>query len=196
MPTDTERRLEALENLLLFGGGVTAGTASGRQLAAAAAKAAARRAPGIAARGAGTALGVARRHPYATAAFIAYVAHKEGVSLDTARDLVEEQVQEVQEAQRFVSPLLTPVQLGKIAMDPGATKRKVSKANKAVKQAMGLLKSGTKAATGADKGKLPKGAFKMAVKAAGLANPNTKSKIGRGPGKVKSLARKIKKWWK
>jgi len=33
MPTDTERRLEALENLLLFGGGVAAGTASGRQLA-------------------------------------------------------------------------------------------------------------------------------------------------------------------
>ena len=195
MPTDTERRLEALENLLLFGGGVTAGTASGRQLAAAAAKAAARRAPGVAARAGGTALGVARRHPYATAAFIAYVAHKEGVSLDTARDLVEEQVQEVQEAQRFVSPLLTPVQLGKIAMDPGATKRKVSKANRAVKYGMSLLKGGTKAATGADKGKLPKGAFKMATVAAGLANKNTKSKIGKGKGKVKSLARKIRKWW-
>ncbi len=197
MPTDTERRLEALENLLLFGGGVTAGTASGRQLAAAAAKAAARQAPGIAARAGRTTLGVARRHPYATAAFVAYVAHKEGVSLDTARELVEDQVQEVQESQRFVSPLLTPVP--RAIMDPGAAipryKRKVSKANKAVKQAMGLLKSGTKAATGADKGKLPKGAFKMAVKAAGLANPNTKSKIGRGPGKVKSLARKIKKWW-
>jgi len=34
MATDTERRLEALEKLLYFGGGVTAGTASGRQLAA------------------------------------------------------------------------------------------------------------------------------------------------------------------
>ncbi len=193
MPTDTERRLEALENLLLFGGGVAAGTASGRQLAAAAAKAAARRAPGIAARGAGTALGVARRHPYATAAFVAYVAHKEGVSLETARELVEDQVQEVQEAQRFVSPLLAPVQVGTAIRD---RKRKVSKANKAVKHAMGLLKAGTKRSTGADKGKLPKGAFKLATVAAGLANPNTASKIGKGTSKVKGLARKLKKWWK
>ena len=193
MPTDTERRLEALENLLLFGGGVAAGTASGRQLAAAAAKAAARRAPGIAARGAGTALGVAHRHPYATAAFVAYVAHKEGVSLETARELVEEQVQEVQEAQRFVSPLLAPVQVGTAIRD---RKRKVSKANKAVKHAMGLLKAGTKRSTGADKGKLPKGAFKIATKAAGLANPNTKSVIGKGKSITKSTARKLKKWWK
>ena len=193
MPTDTERRLEALENLLLFGGGVTAGTASGRQLAAAAAKAAARRAPAIAARGAGTALGVARRHPYATAAFVAYVAHKEGVSLETARELVEEQVQEVQEAQRFVSPLLAPVQVGTAIRD---RKRKVSKANKAVKHAMNLLKAGTKRSTGADKGKLPKGAFKIATKAAGLANPNTKSVIGKGKSITKALARKLKKWWK
>lgn len=197
MPTDTERRLEALENVLLFGGGVAAGTASGRQLAAAAAKAAARRAPAIAARAGGTALGVARRHPVAATAFIAYVAHKEGVSLDTARELVEDQVQEIQEGQRFVSPLLTPVP--RALMDPGAVipryKRKVSKANKAVKHAMSLLKGGTKASTGADKGKLPKGAFKMAVKAAGLANPKTKSVIGKGKSKTKALARKIRKWW-
>ena len=192
MPTDTERRLEALENVLLFGGGVAAGTASGRQLAAAAAKAAARRAPGVAARAGGTALGVARRHPVAATAFIAYVAHKEGVSLDTARDLVEDQLAEAAEAQRFVSPLLAPVQIAKAIRDP---KRKVSKANRAVKHAMSLLKGGTKASTGADKGKLAKGAFKIAVKAAGLANPNTKTKIGKGKGKVKALARKIRKWW-
>ena len=186
MPTDTERRLEALENVLLFGGGVAAGTASGRQLAAAAA----RRAPSVAAR-------VARKNPYTTAAFVAYVAHREGVSLETARDIVEDQVKEVQEGQRFVSPLLTPVP--RAIMDPGAVapriKRKVSKANRAVKHAMSLLKGGTKASTGADKGKLPKGAFKIAVKAAGLANPNTKSKIGKGKSKVKALARKIRKWW-
>ncbi len=197
MPTDTERRLEALENLLLFGGGVTAGTASGRQLAAAAAKAAARQAPGIAARAGRTTLGVARRHPYATAAFVAYVAHKEGVSLDTARELVESQVSEVEEATRYTSPLLTPIP--RAIVDPrGAIpryKRKVSKANKAVKHAMSLLKDGTKAATGADKGKLPKGAFKMATKAAGLANPKTKSVIGKGKSKTKALARKIRKWW-
>ena len=75
-------------------------------------------------------------------------------------------------------------------------KRKVSKANRAVKHAMSLLKGGTKAATGADKGKLPKGAFKMATVAAGLANKKTRSKIGKGKGKVKALARKLRKWWK
>jgi len=193
MPTDTERRLEALENLLLFGGGVAAGTASGRQLAAAAAKAAARQAP----RAGRTVLGVARRHPYATAAFVAYVAHKEGVSLETAQELIEDQVRDVQEAQRFVSPALTPIP--RAIMDPAGAipryKRKVSKANKAVKYGMGLLKAGSKQATGADKGKLPKGAFKMATVAAGLANKNTKSKIGKGKSKVKALARRIKKWW-
>jgi len=182
MATDTERRLEALENLLLFGGGVAAGTASGRQLAAAAA----RRAPAVAAR-------VVRKHPVGTAAFIAYVAYKEGVTLETAKELVEDQLGEVVEAQRFVSPLLTPVQLAKAARHP---KRKVSKANKAVQHAMSLLKAGTKRSTGADKGKLSKGAFKVAVKAAGLANPNTKSSIGRGKSITKALARKLKKWWK
>ena len=181
MPTDTERRLEQLENVLLFGGGVAAGTASGRQLAAAAA----RRAPAAAAR-------VARRHPVGTGAFIAYVAYKEGVSLDTARELVEEQLGETAEAQRFTTPLLAPVQIATAVKD---RKRKVSKANKAVKHAMSLLKAGSKRSTGADKGKLPKGAFKMATKAAGLANPKTKSIIGKGKSKVKALARKIKKWW-
>jgi hypothetical protein len=77
----------------------------------------------------------------------------------------------------------------------GAVKRKVSKANMAVKHAMGLLKAGTKASTGADKGKLPKGAFLTSVRAAGLANPRTPSKIGKGKGKVKALARKIRSWW-
>ena len=191
MPTDTERRLEALENLLLFGGGVTAGTASGRQLAAAAAKAAARRAPAIAARGAGTALGVARRHPVAAAAFVAYVAHTQGVSLETAQDLVEQEIEMHQAQPQF----FLQEQIKAEIRDPGRAKRKVSKANKAVKHAMNLLKTGTKRSTGADKGKLPKGAFKLATVAAGLANPGTQSKIGKGKSKVKTLARKLRKWW-
>jgi len=78
----------------------------------------------------------------------------------------------------------------------GIKKRTISKANKAVKFAMDYLKAGSKATTGADKGKLPKGAFKTATKAAGLANPNTKSTIGKGASKLKSLARKIRAWWK
>jgi len=177
MPTDTERRLEHLENLLLFSGGVAAGTASGRQLAAAAA----RRAPGAA-------MSIARKHPLGTAAFIAYVAHKEGVSLETAKEVIEEQL----EAQQVVAPLLAPVQIASAIRAP---KRKISKANKAVKYGMSLLKAGSKAATGADKGKLPAKAFSLATKAAGLANKKTASKIGRGKSKLKNLARKIKKWW-
>ena len=180
MPTDTERRLEQLENLLLFGGGVTAGTASGRQLAAAAA----RRAPAVAVRGAGTVgrvgLAVAKRHPVGTAATLAYLGyiHRDDIA-DVAATIGEG-------AQEVVPGVQTAVK---------AAGRKVSKANKAVKHAMGLLKAGTKRSTGADKGKLPKGAFKMATKAAGLANPNSQSSIGKGKSKLKALARKIKKWW-
>jgi len=181
MPIDTERRLEALENLLLFGGGVAAGTASGRQLAAAAA----RRAPAAG-------MAIARRHPVGTAAAIAYVAFKQGLSVETAAELIEQQYDlEMQQPQFFVQE-----QVKAAIRDPAGTKRKVSKANKAVKHAMSLLKGGTKAATGADKGKLVKGAFKMATKAAGLANPNTKSVIGKGKSITKALARKLKKWWK
>jgi len=92
------------------------------------------------------------------------------------------------------APLLPLQREQQVAIQILKKKRTVSKANKAVKHAMGLLKAGPKRTTGADKGKLVKGAFKMAVKAAGLANPNTASKI-KGKGKVKALARKIRSWW-
>jgi len=74
-------------------------------------------------------------------------------------------------------------------------KRKVSKSNKAVKQAMSWLKGGTKASSGAKPGILPKGAFKIAVKAASAANPNTRSKPGKGKTIMNKLARRLKKWW-
>jgi hypothetical protein len=74
-------------------------------------------------------------------------------------------------------------------------KRAVSKANRAVKQGMKILKEGTKVQTGSKPGTLPKQAFKMAVKAAGMANPKTPTVIGKGKSKVKALARKLKKWW-
>ena len=174
MPTDTERRLEALENLLLFGGGVTAGTASGRQLA----RAAARRAPMAVSRFVG-------KHPAATVVALGYTAHRMGLGpIETAELIAEELAQPALET----IPAITPSGIRR-------EKRKISKANKAVKHAMGLLKAGSKRATGADKGKLPKGAFRLSVKAAGLANPKTKSKIGKGKGKVKALARKIRSWW-
>jgi len=168
-----------LENILLFGGGVAAGTASGRQLA----RAAARRVPGVAVRGAATAgrvgLTVAKRHPIGAAATLAYLGyiHRDDIAevAETIGQSIEEAVPVIQES-------------GK------ATRRKVSKANKAVKHAMGLLKAGPKRSTGAGIGILPKGAFKMATKAAGLANPKTKGNT-KGKGKLKALARKIRSWW-
>jgi len=179
LPTNTERRLEQLENILLFGGGVVAGTASGRQLAAAAA----RRVPPMAARGAVTAgrvgLAVAKRHPIGTAATLAYLGY-------IHRDDIADVAETISQGAREVVPA--------IQASGKAVRRKVSKANKAVKHAMGLLKTGTKASTGADKGKLVKGAFKMATVAAGLANPRTPSRI-KGKGRIKNLARKLKRWW-
>jgi hypothetical protein len=75
------------------------------------------------------------------------------------------------------------------------SKRRVSKANQAVKVAMGWLRGGGKALTGAAIGTLPKGAFKIATKAAGMANPKTKSKPGKGKSIMNKLARRLKKWW-
>jgi len=43
--------------------------------------------------------------------------------------------------------------------------------------------------------KLPHAAFKTAVKAAGMANPKTASKIGKGKSIMNKLARRLKKWW-
>jgi len=82
-----------------------------------------------------------------------------------------------------------------VTIPPAVTKRAVSTANKAVRQGMKWLKAGTKAATGAVPGKLPRSAFKTAVKAAGMANPKTKSKPGKGKSIMNKLARRLKKWW-
>jgi len=85
-----------------------------------------------------------------------------------------------------------------VTVPPAVTrgaKRAVSKANRAVKQGMTWLKAGTKAASGAKPGKLPAGAFKTAVRAAGLANPNTKSRPKKGKSIMNKLARRLKKWW-
>jgi len=165
---------------------------------------------------AGTAGMVARRHPVITAGALAYIAHTRGVSLETARAIAEEEVEtfrmqphffiEEQLTERIrgldIPPLL-PIMREAAAgqrerMGPpgyAVIKRKVSKANKAVKQGMTWLRKGTKAATGAMPGKLPAGAFRTAVKAAGMANPKTKSKPGKGKSIMNKLARRLKKWW-
>ena len=87
--------------------------------------------------------------------------------------------------------------LSGLALRPGkaATRRRVSKANRAVKEGMRILKAGGKAVSGTPAGKLPKAAFRIATKAAGLANPKTKSKIGKGKSTINKLARRLKKWW-
>jgi len=126
------------------------------------------------------------KHPAATVMALGYTAHRLGLGpIETAELIAEELAQPALET----LPIITP---GAVRRE----KRKLSKANKAVKHAMSLLRGGTKASTGADKGKLPKGAFKIAVKAAGLANPGTKSVIKKGKSVTKALARKLKKWWK
>jgi len=179
LPTDTERRLEQLENLLLFGGGIVAGSASGRQLATKGGRAVA-------------------MSPFGRAAILGNLANQAAILAEEA--FVEEQGMDPGLA---FTPGLPPLMREQMLLQSpeirGAVvkgaKRKVSKANKAVKHAVSLLKAGTKRSSGADKGKLPKGYWKIATRAAGLANPKTTSVIGKGKSITKALARKIKRWW-
>jgi len=184
MPTDTERRLEQLENILLLGGGFTLGSETGRALARGSAGTAGRQALRLVGTGGRMAMLAARAHPVGTAATLAYLGY---IHRDDIRDVAEALGEGLEEVAGLI-PGSGPTGIAK--------KRALSKANKAVKFAMDYLKAGTKATTGADKGKHPKGAWSLSTKAAGLANPNTQSSIGKGKSKLKMLARKIKKWWK
>jgi hypothetical protein len=170
MPS-TKDRLEALENLLLVGGGAAAGRLGPRAIAG----------------GAGR---FALAHPVSAAVALAAAGY-------IYQDEIEDVARRIGEQFEGTEPAgVRPAIVGREGVAFGrAVKRKVSKANKAVKQAMTILKSGTKAQTGSAPGTLPAGAFKTATKAAGLANPKTKSVIGKGKTKVKALARKLKKWW-
>jgi len=166
---------------------------------------------------AGTAGMVARRHPVLTAGAIAYIAHTQGVTLETARAIAEQEAAAWQSQPQFfleeqvkerirgldlppVLPIMREAAMQTYGEDfsgltLGPSKRTVSKANKAVKQAMTWLKGGGKAVTGAAAGTLPKKAFRIAVIAAGLANPGTKSKPGKGKSIINKIARRLKKWW-
>ena len=131
------------------------------------------------------------KNPWGIAALLAYEGY---IHRDEIADVAENVLGVAREAAAGERQRMGPP--GSETLFPRDSKRKVSKANRAVGHAMSLLKAGTKRSTGADKGKLSKGAFKIAVKAAGLANPNTKSIIGKGKSITKALARKLKKWWK
>jgi len=178
MASKLEKRLAVLEKALYAGGGVAVG----------------RYGVGGVARGVGRAVTMTPAGRIGLAA-VTYAALRQELNERDRELLAQEgaslEQQELYERAQKYSPMISTVGL---ATKVARTKRKLSKANKAVKYGMKLLKGGTKASTGADKGKVPKGAFLTSVKAAGLANPNTPSKI-KGKGKLKNLARKIKKWW-
>ena len=142
------------------------------------------------------AYGLARAHPVPAAIATGYAAHELGL-FDPAYEALERERQMAAESYAITAPTIIP-ELKRTYGSEGAKalkKRAVSKANRAVKRGMALLKSGTKAQTGSQSGNLPKGAFKIATKAAGLANPKTKSKVGKGKSKVNILAKKLRGWW-
>ena len=191
------------DEVLLRGKGVAARTAQAGLRASARAIVAAgslgaRAAPVAARGGAGLARGAlglgaayARRHPVIAGAGALYGAHELGY-LDPVYEALERERQMAAENWRSTSPTIIP-ELTETYVTP--VKRRVSKANKAVKQAMKFLKAGTKVQTGSKPGTLPQGAFMMATKAAGLANPKTKSKIGKAKTKLNKLAMKVRRWW-
>lgn len=153
--------------------------------------------------------GLARTNPYTLAALLlsaGYIHRDEIAEVGAAiaddprtraayEDLLERGQAGGQFIREQIAPVVPHIPLPGIRPRIGVSKRKVSKANRAVKQAMTWLKGGSRSITGAAAGKLPKNAFKTAVKAAGLANPRTKSKPGKGKSKINKLARRLKKWW-
>jgi len=147
----------------------------------------------------GTVRMIAMRHPIAAASAVVYVAYDQ-----------REQIMDLLSRGYVIATdpsFGQPMPMGReqfrpgvamVTVPPAVTRgagRAVSKANKAVKQAMKWLKAGTKAATGAPPGTLPKGAFRVAVVAAGKANPKTPSIIGKGKSLINKIARRLKKWW-
>jgi len=142
---------------------------------------------------------LAMRHPYVATAAAVYVAYDNREAIQDllsrgyviASDPSFGQPGPIQRETFRPGPVMTTVPP---AVTRGA-KRALSRANKAVKQGMTWLKAGTKAATGAKPGKHPKKAWVTAVRAAGLANPKTASKISKGKSVLNKLARRLKKWW-
>jgi len=179
MASKLEKRLALLEKAVIGGAGVAVGRYGLRSVAGTVARAATLTPAGRLAM-AGVSYAVLRQE----------LNERDREALAETGASMEQQ--ELYERLQRYNPMISTVGLAtKVAL----TKRKVSKANRAVKFAMDYLKAGTKANTGADKGKHPKGAWSLSTKAAGLANPNTPSRITKGKGKLKALARRIRAWW-
>ena len=153
--------LEDLENLALFGTGAAAGR-SPRATARVFAKAG---------------RFAARRYPVGIIALGLWEARKRGYLDERDWRRASEELSEGLQSQEFLGGASVGPVGGLPMPSVKAVRRKVSKANKAMKQAM----------------KATKNNFKQATKIASKANPNTKSKIGKGGTTVKRLARKIRK---
>jgi len=152
------------------------------------------------------AVGAVARNPWAVAAALligGYIKREELATVGAAiaddprtQAAYEDLLAGGQAVQQTLQPIVAPLGLPGIRpVSRASVKRKVSKANRAVKQGMTWLKAGGKAVTGAVAGTLPAAAFRTAVKAAGMANPRTKSKPGKGKSIMNKLARRLKKWW-
>jgi hypothetical protein len=135
---------------------------------------------------------LARRHPAVALGTAGLAAHELGY-LDPAYEALERERQMAAESYAIAAPTIIP-ELERAYVAP--VKRKVSKANRAVKEGMKWLKGKGKSLTGTAPGVLPGRSFVMATKAAGLANPRTKSKPGKAKTVVNKLAKTLRKWWK
>jgi len=165
---------------------------AGARFAAPAAPPVARGALAVGRGAAGLGLGLARRHPVGALAAGGLAAHQLGY-LDPAYELLERERQMAAEQYAIAAPTIIP-ELERTYVAP--VKRKVSKANRAVKEGMKWLKGKGKSLTGTAPGVLPGRSFVTATKAAGLANPRTKSKPGKAKTVVNKLAKTLRKWWK
>jgi len=119
----------------------------------------------------------ARRYPVGIIALGLWEARKRGYLDESDWRQASRDLQEGLEESRF----LGGAEVGPLAAFPmpkvKTVKRKLSKANKAMAKAMIATHNN----------------FKQATKIASKANPNTKSKIGKGTSTIKRLARKIRK---
>jgi len=191
------------DEVLLRGKGVAARTAqaglraSARAIVAAgslgarAAPVAARGGAGLARGALGIGAGYARRHPGVAIAGGLYGAHRAG-AFDPVYEALEQERQMAAENWAIAGPTIIP-ELEAAYIAP--VKRKVSKANKAVKEGMKWLKRSSRKFSGSAPGTMPARGFITATKAAGLANPKTKSKPKKANAPVNRLARYLTKWW-
>ena len=207
MPLSTSEKalaiLLGIDEVLLRGKGVAARAAragfnaSARAIVAAgslgarAAPVAARGGAGVARGALGLGAAYARRHPVVAGAGALYGAHELGY-LDPVYETLERERQMAAGQYAIAAPTIIP-ELEATYITP--VKRKVSKANRAVKEGMSWLKKKGKALTGAAPGTMPARGFITATKAAGLANPKTKSKPKKANTPVNRLARYLKRWW-